>query len=235
MAIEILRPNANSEASSSGGIVFYPSDVEFADAEILVYEAVADDDATYIEITDLLHDFDGHFDSERLRNNYSKITSFRIVCRIKTAPTSTSLRCRLDSPNSTSSDTFTTIKVSPQSSDWETVYANFETTDIITRIETALKYDATQDLFTVLFGLNTETTTNPDKSTLSLKITQVYVEITYEDDSSNDSTTETIYLKENDAWASIPCLIYQKQNGTWVTADSTILEDGYNFILQELL
>ena len=233
MVTEILRPVLFT-SSADGGCSFIPASTE-DQAYTLVNEITADDDATYINITGSLFFIVLYFTSKKLKTDYDKISSINIVAKIKADPSITLLTTGLylydDSSVGGSNDIQNTI--THNTSDWEFVNALFNNKEDIKQvIESALTYNAENPLaihFGVARGAN-----NTQGKNYSLSITQVYVEVAYEDDSSDTPTSETIYLKDNGSWSSIPCAIYQKQNDIWVLADSSVLEEGFRYVLNDI-
>lgn len=64
------------------------------------------------------------------------------------------------------------------------------------------------------------------KSFQYVKITQVYVVITYEEN-------KPFYLKQNGAWTELAGTLYQKQNGVWVEAEPSVLTEG-NYVIVDV-
>lgn len=210
MVTEILRP---TDVYLPGGGKDYTTKVN---------ESVADDDASYIEPS-------GHiivFDSEHLRNNYANIKNVAMFCRVKLDPSLHSLSVQHMNMNG---DTISEVSFVPTTvNNWETISANFNAQDIIRTIQESLDNNSSQ----LLRFCSKKTNLDPNnKNSGTVCLTQVYIEVTYEDNSS--STTDTIYLKENGSWTTIPCTIYQKQNGVWVLTDSTIFANGDKYTLQK--
>lgn len=211
MATEILRPT----------MVYLPGGAQ--DYTTKVNEAVADDDASYIEPA-------GHiivFDSERLRNNYANIKNVTMFCRVKLDPSLHELSVQHLNNNG---DELSIVNLVPTAvNNWETISANFNAQDIIRTIQESLDNPTYSEL---LRFRSQKTILDPNnKNSGTVCLTQVYIEVTYEDNSS--STTETIYLKENGSWTPLTGTIYQKQAGSWVVVSSDVLADGYKFIFQE--
>lgn len=55
-------------------------------------------------------------------------------------------------------------------------------------------------------------------------ITQAYIELTYEE-------PDPIYIRENNAWTPIEGTIYHKENGVWVESNVDVFSEGDKFTL----
>lgn len=235
MATEILRP-IYAEDWTGSSISLYPSSTNQDAIHMLINEVIADDNSTYVEVTNSMGGLVACFNSELLRKHYNNITSCRLVCRIKGDPSVNIPRLSFvgtQDGDSTVSNlqqkTFT-----HSSTDWETIYIDYNPSAIISILETNLS-SSLSDLsiypLQVVCSVSSVSSSG-SKNTFSLSYTQVYMEITYSD--SDDVTTQTILLKENGSWVTIPCIIYQRQNGTWSQSSTDIFINGQLYTLKQL-
>ena len=229
MATEILRPSSCDAAGTA--YIVTPDSVSEENYHTLVNEIIADDDSTCITLTKTSNNSARVvvlFDSDMLRKNYSKITAARFVCRTKVDANDYFLRLNLLRRTGQVAQSQSSYEITFNDGTWLTSYFDINATDMVEAIESWLAFNNTlHPIQFEFYAANTVQSTT--KNACSCSITQAYLEITY-----NDTTTETIYLKENGSWTSVPCTIYQKQNGDWITVDSTIFENGDRYTLQEL-
>lgn len=229
MATEILRPS--SCTISGTAYIVTPDSVSKENYHTLVNEIIADDDSTCITLTKTNSGaaaVEVLFDSDVLRKNYSKITTARFVCRTKVDANNYLLHLDLLRRGSQTSQPQSSYEITFNDGTWLTSYFDINATDMVEAIESWLAFDNTlHPIQFKFYAANTNQSTT--KNACSCSITQAYLEITY-----NDTTTETIYLKANGSWTSVPCTIYQKQNSVWVEVDSSIFENGDRYTLQEL-
>lgn len=231
MATEILRPVKGK--GQTANFIYYPDNSTVVsnvnDTYLLVNETNADDDASYVQLnTGSLGAFDAQFDSENLRADYSRIVNCRLAVRVKGDPSLDKLDVTLMgySSSGTPQDVYAETIVL-ETSEWETVFLNVDSSTVNDAITLTLKYQPQNPL--IIFKLLSSSVNGSSKNSSTLKITQVYLEITYVDE-----TTETVYLKENGSWTPVPCVIYQKQNGAWVETTTAVLENGDKYVIQEL-
>jgi hypothetical protein len=235
MVTEILRP-IYSEAGSNS--MYYPEDIRTGEEYRLVNEEIADDSATYIEENATISGSTLGFDSDILQNNYSKITACRLVCRVQGDPESSVGSIRLEYATSDIGspdlEVITQSIITTDPAEWETIYIDVDIDLIKMAIENNIDFENSSTPYPLIIRLHAQSSAEAtSKSTVSMKYTQVYFEITYSD-GEEEPTTETIYLKENGAWVSTSCNIYQKQNGLWILMDSTVFENGDRYIFQNI-
>jgi hypothetical protein len=232
MVTEILRPNSNTQpiAISATNITTYPTLEDINDLEILINEETADDDSTYLQCLAVLTGPWCYFDSELLRNSYSEISSINLVARIKADVSTTRFLYSIITHEGTTVIRPLEGSAETQTKDWETISIILDKDTVISAIEYNIQNAEDSPL---IIELQAQKVGTDSKTKVDLCITQVYIEVTYSDGSSED-TTEMIHLKENGTWTSVPCTIYQKQSGAWVLTDSTVFNNGDNFILQQI-
>ena len=211
MATEIMRPYT---VSLSGQAVCVP---ETSDAVSLINDVVADDDATYINITQTgaINYCNCKLFSDKLKNEYQTITNVIMVMRMQNGNLDHSITYRQFNGSTTYMDAHI---VSTTANQWETISTQID----LEAVKSGVAYDGNARIFVV-------NNASSSKATCDVKISQLYLKVTYGDD-----TTETIYLRQNNTWTEIPCNIYQKQNGEWILTDSSVFEDGDRFTIQEI-
>lgn len=218
MVTEILRP-INVEYDSEK-ITLVPSSTEVEDAYRLINEDVADDDGTYISITETgtNNAIKCYFEAPKRKSFL--IDSVRFVLKVKTETSELALHLDvLFGDNEDEIETFT-FDV-PQ--DWETLSCNG--LDVSTYIEDYVM--GYSENFSLCLKVNSNTTSSSSKNS-TLDITQIYVEITYAVDE------ETIYFKENGSWNAVKGIIYRNTNGQWYGTNSGIFENGDKYIFQNI-
>lgn len=222
MATEILRPTATKDGVPAD-ILLHPDTTQATDAHRLLNEDAADDDATYIEFTKVLQYIYFHFASEKLLTDYSKIKYCRGTVRGKTSSLKLPITVQVEYIDASSR---TSNIIEPTSTDWTSYSFDIDVSRFISVMEECVSSNKEP-----LIMLSCSSSSD-DKNTMSLCITQVYIEVTYDDGTTE--TTDTIYLKEDGSWTSISGTIYKKQDGAWAVADSTVFENGDKFIVQKL-
>lgn len=211
MATEIMRPHT---VSLSGKAMCVP---ETSDAASLINDVVADDDATYINITQTgaTNYCSCKLFSDKAKNEYQNIINAIVVIRMKNGNLNHVVTYRKFNDAMTFTDTTIASSITNQ---WETIVAPIDLDDI----KSVIAYGDSTRILVFQNG-------SSSKATCDVKISQFYLEVTYA-----GGETETIYLKQNNTWTEIPCTIYQKQNNEWVLTDSSILNDGDRFAIQEI-
>ncbi len=219
-----LRPTSGLTGVS---VTCYPTDTPSDSIYLLVCEENQDDEATYI-VWDTLASMSG-FNFTVPGDYVSKIpTSIKVYAVMYVDETIAEINLQYMATG----DTYSKLSNARIVSETYVPYifeiptaevSDFYTNSLINHISS---YALTFTVTSTSTGSNSKNTTNYPH------LTQLYLELTYQED--EDIVLDTIYLKENSSWTSIPCTIYQKQNGAWVTTDSSILENGDKFILQEI-
>lgn len=216
----ILRPTGTATGSNASYTPF-PTNTAKEDVYLLISEEFADDDATYLVAKGTSLSGGILFTTTNL--NITPI-NIRIVTRMRTTIA-----------NSTALITYSIVD-------------GTENLEIINLSEEYVTYvqsipsEHTSGFWNAMLTneishitISAGSTSTDTKASKDVRITQLYLEVDYDDGTGSEEITETIYLKENGSWTSIPCTIYQKQNGAWVQTDSSIFENGENFILQEVI
>ncbi len=234
MDTEILRPVkcSNTVNSFSSDLVSTPQVYDPVSLANLVNEVAADDGSTYITVPgNTLPAMALLFGSENFYNHYLEVSKIICTFRAKADPTTTSVVVamgRLASSNSVECESDTYIETTPNSTEWETFIVTYNGDVVIPYVTSSINNGQSQ--CPLVLGFQAKAVGS--KGTASLDITQAYVEVIYDDGTTE--TTETIYLKENGSWTSVPCMIYKKQNGAWVESDATVFENGNRYIFQEI-
>lgn len=217
----ILRPNGNVADSNTPNFSRVPSETADDALYLLINEAVADDDATYIGKGNLAV-LVLSFPWEQIEN-VSPI-AMRLVVRFKASAETCQVRlCARwtnDSGNTTNS--------------WTEIYC--------TAIDTYKTYSA--DVVDFASFKNSlpqteywlETSDEDTKASSTVCLTQLYLEVDYDDEAGGDEPTETpaLYIKKSGAWEAVYGTVYNKVNGAWVEGDLSALSAGDNIIVEEL-
>ena len=224
----ILRPTQ----CDSVGFDPFPSTTERTDHHLLVTENIADDDATYLSAVGILA---GKFYFVPDLN----ITplNIRVVARMRTTISgSQAYISYYTGYNATGESIITESFTIGLSEEYTTYVTTIPAEHISSFFDYTPKDIDAESTLTSSYGIlifSVETTSTSSKAEKDLRLTQLYLEIDYNDDSDNEELVEIVYLKENGSWAAIPCSsIYQKQNGLWTRSDSLIFKNGNRFILQ---
>ena len=213
MATEIMRPY---DVVSSGSVVCIP---EVDDKASLINDVVPDDDSTYINITQtgITNCFDFKVASDKLKSEYQNVTKAVVVMRIKNSDLNYFIAYR----QFTGSINYVDTKIeSTIINQWETVAVQLDLEIFKNCVA------AGEDGVRVIIFKNGSSS---GKSTCDVKISQIYLEVTYAEDE-----TETIYIKQDNTWVATPCTIYKKQNDEWTLVDSSVFEEGTRFVFQEI-
>lgn len=212
----ILRPiSSNYEA---GAIPKYvPSDTTEENAYMLVNEAVADDDATYITLSGTIVTFELGIAVETQKH----ITSSKIHIRARAAGAGKAFTfyIRATSKVDDNNDAFDNTIVTSESDDWcDYTYDLQETVAAINGAEHSnFRVNLTGGEGENAKGGGLNQAANAD-------FTQVYLELTYEE-------SDPIYIRENNTWTPIEGTIYRKENGAWVQSDTDVFVEGEKFTL----
>ena len=230
MAVEtlILRP---TYACFTTGVTFSPN-IDDDLAYILVSEDTPDDDATYISTTNITDPMSFGF---TLPNEYvNKVpTSINICCYAKNGGDgegSILLQfCILDND----SKTWTGDGHDDSLTSSYQMFYEFVPTENIAAFYSAMQLSQEENQYGVVrVSASPNSSNSKNETTFECRVTQVYLELTYDD--SEDTGSETLYIKQNGTWVAITGDIYQKQNGTWVLADSSVFEAGFRYTLNDM-
>lgn len=212
MATEILRLY---DVTSVGNVVCIP---EVDDKASLINDVVPDDDSTYINITQTgaINYLDFKVASDKLKSEYQNVIKAVVVMRIKNSDLNYLITYR----QFTGSADFVDTKIeSTIINQWETVATQLD----LEIFKSCVAVGKNGRIFIVKSG------SSSGKSTCDVKISQIYLEVTYADDE-----TETIYIKQDNTWVATPCTIYKKQSDEWTLVDSSVFEEGTHFVFQEI-
>lgn len=220
----ILRPYDTTIPSNQDYVTLYPSDTAAENANLLINEAEADDDSTYVILHNSLigtkHDFKKPSDLT--------IIGVKTHCRAKSSGTSNAVALAMSvipAEGSELDEAVGTAKsAEPGTSEWENYSADYS--DDSTIMEALNNSEYTKISIKCYSGSSpgsgNKTTSVPTS------ITQVYLELTYEEP---ETTTTPIYLRENGTWNAVSGTIYRKENGVWVESDDTVFTQGDQFAL----
>ena len=223
MATEKIMLNPTSFHPAPGAI-YFPADYDETKLQLLVSEKIADNDSTYIVVLGGIAFSSFSFS---IPENYRKRVPTELkVCGVGSSYNSTDSEEFLEMQLSVSynSETETTEKITIEcltpftTSNW----SYFEILVPIENINGFYNYMIDYvDKGHVFFQCNSSAKNSSD----GIAITQLYLELTYEEESS----FETIYIKDNNSWSSIEGLIYKKQNGIWEKIDSSLLQNSTKY------
>lgn len=216
----ILRPTASAVLSSvNGNVTFFPSDTASENAYLLVNEAEADNDATYVTVNGL----------EPLILFFTKpqattIVGVKLHCCVNSQGTKSAFGAVLaavPAEGSALNDVeSTTGNVGTYITGWASYAMDYSNDTAF--IEALNNNEYTQIEARCVGG----TTTNAKPG--AAKYTQVYLELIYDD---GESTTIPLYLRENGAWTAVEGTVYQKVNGAWVESNTDVFQDGDSYQL----
>lgn len=204
----ILRPTSVT-CSDESLVTLYPSGTILSNAHLLVGEEVADDDATYIT-GGLSSNINYHFMFDK-PNDLKNITKFSFMVRYKLEASSQNHTVTYKIYLNTDNYTLCTM------TDNSTVYSDMNeniTDDIKSSIVNTLNNGQNLNFYI------TQAITGNSAKSKPIRVTQIYIEITYE---SNEFVIQ--YLKQNNTWINIGELsIYYKRNYKWNPLNDVLLE-----------
>lgn len=227
MAIEkiILRPvNTILSLVPNSNAIYFPTDYDETKLHLLVSEKIADNDSTYI-VAKGIGGTPG-FSFSIPENYHNKIPTEIKVCGTGSSYDSTDSEefLRITFPisyNSEEETTRTNVADCPTSF----TLLNWTYFEIIIPMDDISGFYNYMIEYSDKYHLLPTCSSIAKNSSDGIAITQLYLELTYEEESS----FETIYIKDNNSWSSIEGLIYKKQNGVWEKIDSSILQNSTKY------
>lgn len=214
----ILRPNGQGGISNASSLTRVPSSTPIENVYMLINEAVADDDATYISSNNVTADIELTFPVEMLSGITP--TAVRLLARMKSESIIWRARIRIINNKTTVGDFYA---INTALNTWETVSATCPNVDNIKDILKTAE-------FHFMFGY--EGSNKSGKGYL----TQLYLEVDYDDEAGGDEPVEVpaLYIKKSGAWEPVYGTVYNKVNGAWVEGDLSALSAGDKIIVEEL-
>ena len=208
----ILRPTSVT-SNDETLVTLYPISTTMAEAHVLVSEATADDDSTYIvsKLGSVVH---YHFAFTKPAD-FKNASNFNFNVRYKseggaTTGTAYTLNFGTDSGYSIGS-TGTTNQAS-----YIDIAGTITTTDAEAIIA---KFNDTSSDLTFYITQSTATGASKNKP---IRTTQIYVEISYEDISSQEALS---YFKSNGEWINLGVYnAYYKKNNKWTSLKASDLD-----------
>lgn len=230
----ILRPV--SCRYNAAAIDWVPTTCPDEDIHLLINEIEPDDDATYIKMQNagpLIYYNVVFVDNDDLKAMLLQLkpTQIRFVARVRAE---TSLDCNIYVE-------FSEYVQAPDSDSFksETV-AEFEiAADSLTTYST--KSVIIEDTDAMIRGLTTKGdcyicgeggSGDKNDEALYTNITQVYLEIDYDDGTEGESPL--LYIKQSDTWTPITGAVYKKVNGVWTIGTLDKLSSGDNIVIKEV-
>lgn len=227
----ILRPTGSRVVM--GTPTSYPSDVNNSDLWQLVSEETPDDDATYYLIIKSIPVVSCMFTiPDAYRNRIP--TSIKLYHRIGGDAVDVSIYISIASEEGSSDyDLRECISTHTTTSDYATYCSEVASDKIELFYDSLLNNEAPSPRY----GHVTESYSNggDSKTTSTVKLTQVYMELTYESDDPGTNDSEEIYIKSNGTWTLMSGTIYQKQAGLWTQVDSSVLQNGSRYAINNQL
>lgn len=214
----ILRPTGGEKGSST----CYPDTLEVWET---INEEIADDDATYCIAPK--------------KSNTTTLT-FTIPDKYKNL-TPSSIKFHHRTKCSKGTDDGTSVFLLSYNNGADNAYISAGQTPLISTYQDyviEISQDILDTLYSILLGID-----NPsfhiyltsgysnDKNVGSAQITQVYLELTYEVE--DDTSSESMFIRQNGSWVELSGAIYSKQNGVWTLTDSSILQNETHYILND--
>ena len=197
----ILRPISLTSDDESK-VTFYPSNTTIANAHMLVNEETADDDATYIT-SDLGSNVNYHFVFDK-PSDFKNIIGISILIRYK-FEASSSMHSLTYTVNLSTESFAITNTTTPTSTIYADQIENF-TDDLQSAIVTEL--NNTQSLS---FYITQALSTTQSSKSKPVRTTQMYIEVTYE---NNSSVLQ--YFKQDTKWVNIGELaMYYRSRDSW--------------------
>lgn len=238
MAIKtiILRPTASSITNivNSGnlGITSTPSNVANENLYQLVAETVADDDATYITLSNTGDKLKLEY---FLETNITNITGITVYCRARSDGTSYagSIGMEVEVNGNLNASNQDHPELSPGISAWENytidmISAYNETMDFLEILNSV----SNTRKITLVCGVGGSINSSNKNTVKSVDYTQVYIELTC---GEPDEETSSLYLRENGAWTATNGIIYQKINNSWTVTTTDVFQEGdiYELVTEE--
>ena len=208
----ILRPTSVT-CDDETLVTLYPTDTLMSNAHILVNETTADDDATYIT-NGLGSNIHYHF-------SYTKPDDLKNVSKF-------SFKVRYKAEGTESGTTYTICFASNNYNiGSSTGGSSTEYTDVSESITTDISDSIIAEFNNVSSTCNfyiTQATATGNNKSKPIRTTQIYVEITYEDNNAAIS-----YFKQDGNWVNIGVLtMYYKRNNKWRKLNDADLESYTN-------
>jgi hypothetical protein len=217
MAVDtlILRPT-DGYCDSDGGR--YPETTNVDETHLLVCEEIADDDATYVVTTDILH---GAYFAVTVPSAYhnKQPSSIRIKFRARDEVSginyawieinggTESMDDDIESGNLSITDAYSLYSFAIPSENMLTVWETIKKPiDNVTNNESRNYH-----FYIVAKKINVSS-----KTSSKVRITQVYLEVDFDDDTP---TSQEIYFKQNGVWLDVNAQ-YKKVDGLWVEITS---------------
>lgn len=215
----ILRPTG----SNFGATTFYPEG-DSTTAYLLVSEELADEDSTYVLTESTLPR--GGF-TFTLPDIPTVPIAIRIIVRACTSINDSTMTLSYPTAGLNEDVQMGYSDKISLSTTYEDYSYSIPNEDIPLFWYAINNRDCTSGHVTTSCGANS----TDSKASKNAKITQLYLEIDYEDE--KETCIENIYLKKNSAWLELSCEIYQKQEGIWLKTNSTVFKNNSKFKFQE--
>lgn len=214
----ILRPTSSNNMDA-GGVSVFPSDTSTDNIYLLLNEEVADDDATYVDISTTLASLSLGF---TVPNKYLGIDplSIRIIIRTMT-PTPSGAMIQYGPALRVTDGTGKDVESHDPPED--IIFDVYETYNIEV-INTQKVWDACITGANFLYIQMRKVSSSSSKNDGSvIRYTQVYIEVDYE-----GPDTPTAFIKDGMLWKESEA-IYIKKNGSWVECDNSSLANGTQY------
>ena len=217
----ILRPNGQAGGVNLSNFTRVPSDTTDENLYMLVNEAVADDDSTYIAATVVLADVELAFPFKALTGITP--TAMRLVARVKSEGILWSAKLNINGTDASGAEvTSSTYAYNENLDVWETITADVDSFESIK--------DSLAD-FTYSVRLAYSGSSKSGKAYL----TQLYLEVDYDDEAGGgEAETPTLYIKLSGAWEAVNGTVYNKVNGAWVVGNLNGLTEGESVTVKEV-
>lgn len=216
----ILRPNGQNGGTTLSGFVRVPSDTTDANLYTLINEAVADDDATYVYATAISANIALAFPLELLSGITP--TAMRLVARVKSEGILWAARLLISATDASGTAVKSTTTAYNENLDvWETISADVGDFDGIKNLLADAEYSVN------IYAEGSKSGGG--------YLTQLYLEVDYDDEAGGDEPAETpaLYIKKSGAWEAVYGTVYNKVNGVWVEGDLSALSAGDKIIVEE--
>lgn len=217
----ILRPIGQNGGAGIGGFTRVPSDTTNEDLYTLINEAVADDDATYIYNSGISANILLTFPLELLSGITP--TAMRLVARVKSEGILWAAHLRISATDASGTEVASDTYAYNENQDiWETITADVG------------NFDGIKDLLAdAEYSVNIYAEGSKSGGGY---LTQLYLEVDYDDEAGGDEPVETpaLYIKKSGAWEAVYGTVYNKVNGVWVEGDLSALSAGDKIIVEEL-
>lgn len=224
----ILRPhrywdNINNAAGINVEWTFYPADTPHDDISLLVSEEVADDDATYVSVPTTGNCSDG-FGFATADLDIIPI-SIRILARMRCQNTAVVMKYDICAEPVDGASHGTTICSGISTEALSATYTTHSCNIPSEYVSTIWDYMCSTAVYVCLGPTNSS---GSGKSASNTIITQLYLEVDYDDGTGIPDTPEAVmYQKIGDAWTPVYGTVYKKVNGIWQlnTLDHLTTED----------